>query len=101
MSIDPYRVFLFKKKIRAANPLIEGIRFRSSINGENLIFEPNRYIESDKVTEMFAKALSQEGIDFEIKRNPFGLYSDRPFDEQPVWYIRIPIDQEALPERRR
>lgn len=100
--VDQYRVQLFKKKIREINSKeIEGIRFIKSAGGCHLVFETRRYVDEEKVADIFTKNLSRNGIDFIVKRNPFGLYSDRPVEKQPIWYISIPIDQEALPERKR
>lgn len=100
--IDQYRVQLFKKKIREINSReIESIRFGTSVGRCHLVFDPRRYCDDEKVAEIFIRNMSRAGIDFIVKRNPFGLYSDRPVEKQPIWYISIPIDQEALPERKR
>lgn len=100
--MDQYRVQLFKKKIRDLNSReIESIRFQTSVGRCHLVFDPTRYRDEEKVAEIFTRNISRAGIDFIVKRNPFGLYSDRPVEKQPIWYISIPIDQEALPERKR
>ena len=103
-TFDDYRVNLFKKKIKSAiNEVheIDRMRFSYSIGKTHLIFDPCRYVEKDSVVEIVSKGLNRNSIEYTIKRNPFGFYSDMPEDDQPVWYIKIPIDQEALPERKR
>lgn len=100
--IDKYRVFLLKKKMRSlVEERIEKIRFGHSVDGTYLVFRPSDYVERDAVAEIFSRALTREGIEHEIMRNPYGFYSDLPVEKQPLWYIKIPIDQAALPERKR
>lgn len=100
--IDQYRIQLFKNKLRSLVEVrIRGVRFSKSINGEFLFFETNRYVDPNYVADVFTKQLSKENIQFEIRRDIFGLYRDAPIEDQKVWDIKIPIDQEALPERKR
>lgn len=92
--MDQYRVFLFKKKIRELVPDVAKVRFTKSVGGTHLIFEHERYKDPKAVKEIFVEALNRECIEYDI-RCPW-----------PDWfpnhtYFSIPIDQEALPERRR
>jgi hypothetical protein len=93
-GVDPYRVFLFKRKIRELVPDITGVRFLFSVGGTHLIFEPERYTDPKAVRTIFSEALNKEQIDFQL------------LAPWPDWfpkhtYFLIPIDQDALPERRR
>lgn len=100
--IDQYREQLFKKKLRSLlSDRIEGIRFERSVGGTHIRIDPRRYIEPEAVAQIVERTFRNNGIEYILKRNPWGFYSDRPVEEQPVWYISIPLDQEALPERRR
>ena len=91
---DEYRVSLFKKKIRAVLPEIPRIRFERSIGRCNLIINLN-------VSRKYAKQVS-EFILSKLKANGIEAKAEAMFDCFPgPDYITIPIDQAALPERRR
>lgn len=92
-GVDEYRVSLFKKKLRAELPEIGGLRFGRSKGRCQLIIEPWRYNDGAAVIQYVSERLSQERIEF----HPMKM-----FNWSECWdYIRIPIDQAALPERRR
>lgn len=97
MQRDEYRVTLFKKNLRE----IMGtpwMRFYNSIDRSHLVIDQGvRREDFPAIIEDLRRA----GIVHIVKRNPYGLYDDRPESEQPIWYISVPIDQEALPERKR
>lgn len=97
IKFDEYRVVLFKKKLRdiMGTPWL---RFYNSIDRSHLVVDHR--IRREDFPEVI-EDLRRAGIDHIVKRNPYGLYSDRPEHEQPIWYVSIPIDQEALPERHR
>jgi len=93
-SFDEYRVTLFKKKIRAAIPGGEHLRFERSVGRVNLIFDIWRYRLDDRknTTRILETALRKAGIEYEVR----GMFRD---EDQS--YFTIPIDQAALPERVR
>ena len=96
---DEYRVGLFKKKIREALPEVKDLRFERSKGRCNLII-PVRwryYNHVDEVFDLILGRLKEHGIDAEPKQ----MFSFR-HENGPKWdYITIPIDQAALPERKR
>lgn len=98
--MDYYRVMLFKRKIKDAIPGGEHIRFGTSHDESHLIISmwPHYYGKEHEVAELVSKNLKKSKIDHAIKLSPFKFQfgnSDRP------WCVSIPIDQEALPERKR
>ncbi len=84
---DEYRVILFKKKLRN---LIGApwLRFYSSIGRCHICIMANDFKVQDFPQVM--TLLKREGIDFKKQ-----LW----WDEEKVYSLNIPIDQEALPER--
>lgn len=92
---DEYRVMLFKRKIRAILPELQGLRFERSIGRCNLIipFRFHYYEHADEVLELIMRRLKENGIEGEAKAM-FDWHSKPD-------YVTIPIDQEALPERAR
>lgn len=95
---DEYRVTLFKKKIREALPLMRGIRFRRSKGRCNLILDVKwrYYSNAEEVMDYVLTGLKSSGIEGEAK-DMFDWHPER----RPLDYVTIPIDQAALPERKR
>jgi len=92
--IDQYRVTLFKKKIKeSVAGKIDNVRFRSSRNRQYLFFDHWEYVNKKRAFDVFTSALSRNGISWEPVPGLFG--------QKEPWCVRIPIDQEALPERKR
>lgn len=94
-SWDEYRVMLFKKKIREALPMMRGIRFGRSKGRCHLIMDIKwrYYSNAEEVMKYALTGLKAAGIEGKAK-SMFGW--------SPVLdYISIPIDQAALPERKR
>lgn len=98
MTFDEYRVTLFKKKIRELFPEIKGLRFERSRGRCHLIL-PIRwryYKYADEIFDLILRRFKEHQIEAEPKQ----MFTFR--DVRPKWdYITIPIDQEALPERKR
>jgi hypothetical protein len=92
---DEYRVSLFKKKIRALLPQMQGIRFERSKGRSHLILpiKWRYYTHANEVFEYVLTNLKANGIEAEAK-SMFRHFSGPD-------YITIPIDQAALPERMR
>lgn len=92
--MDQYRVKLFKDKIKSLFPDIEKVRLVKSMNGSDLVFYPGDYKKESIVSDIFIKRLSRNQINFYLDNIEWGL-------KVKVFKIKIPIDQEALPERKR
>lgn len=92
---DEYRVNLFKKKIREALPEIGALRFERSKGRCNLIIDVRGryYSHADEVFNLIIERFREHEIVAEMKS--MFSFSDKPD------YITIPIDQAALPERKR
>lgn len=106
MLYDEYRVSLFKKKIRAVLPSMEDLRFGRSKGRCHLIIDVSWRYQRDRSEEIGAYVmdrLKSSGIEAIVERDKYRLYRNygHPKSEWPLDYIRIPIDQAALPERRR
>lgn len=103
MSFDKYRVTLFKQKIRASIPGGSSIRFDSSRDGSHLHIKlfMRYYGKQNEVAALISKHLQRKRIDHKIVKDPFNLYWDWPENEKPAFSVSIPVDQEALPERKR
>lgn len=96
MNIDMYRIGLFKKKIKSAIPEVSDLRFGSSRNREYLfisIWLPY-YDNHKEVADAVISGLNKKRISHTVERIEWLRGS-------PVRCISIPIDQEALPERKR
>jgi hypothetical protein len=100
---DEYRVTLFKKKIRQVLPNMPNIRFNRSKGRCHLIIHISSRYRKEHCEEIGAYVianLNKHGIEAKEKRDSFGLA--RRFGYEPsLDYITIPIDQAALPERKR
>jgi hypothetical protein len=92
---DEYRVNLFKQKIRAALPELRSLRFERSVGRSALIINVRwrYYRHADELFPFILGRLKRSGIDAEAKT--MFSFSTRPD------YITVPIDQAALPERKR
>lgn len=94
LNFDEYRVSMFKKLIRSELPLMRGLRFERSKGRCNLIINAYRYYgREEEVRAYVSGELKRAGIDFHEERFAWG--------DGKLHYIRIPIDQAALPERKR
>lgn len=106
-EFDEYRVSLFKKKIRDLVPKWNWIRFVRSNGRCSLIIEISRHFyprsESAEVANLVMGRLRENGIEFKPYPCPLHelLYPGIPKEDVPVSYVSIPIDQAALPERKR
>ncbi len=97
---DEYRVNLLKKKIKISIPGDRNIRLYNSHDKSHLViplFLPY-YGKEVEVCEIITKHLRKNRIEYVVNKSPFRFdfgNSDKP------WSIGIPIDQAALPERKR
>lgn len=100
--IDHYRVTLFKKKIKEAIPGGENIRFAYSVDRAHLVIPlyMRFYGKSNEVGQLISKHLKKKKIEHKVIKDRWGLYRDWPVEKQPTDCVSIPIDQEALPERK-
>jgi hypothetical protein len=92
MEFDEYRVNLFKKKLRAELPEVDGLRFYRSKGRCHLILVAIRYNDPEGFTQYVSDRLKRAGISFS---------ENKWWDGVRTHSLSIPIDQEALPERRR
>lgn len=102
MKTDEYRVTLFKKKIRGILPEFEGLRFNRSLGKCHLIIDLSWRYGPDVAEEYGAvimAKLKSNGIQAQEQRDRYGL-SKLFGGKERLDCIGIPIDQEALPERR-
>lgn len=95
---DEYRVTLFKKELRTILGA-DWIIFYNSTGRQHLCI--TRYQVGDKNVGIIPNILSMARIEHSIVRDQFGFYRDEPERLRPIDQIIIPIDQEALPERKR
>jgi hypothetical protein len=92
LVVDEYRVNLFKKKLRE---ILEApwVRFYWSIGGGHLCIDA--YQVGPLGLENAAELLKRAGIEFRTTRR-YSRLLENQFDG-----ISIPVDQAALPERKR
>lgn len=102
VNFDEYRVTLFKKKLRAILGQMKGIRFGRSNGRCHLILDVSwRYFSNrDVVSKYVFNTLKHHGISFVPKTMRWNE-SETVDAGFPVDYFSIPIDQDALPERKR
>ena len=96
--MDQYRVTLFKKELRK----IIGApwtRFYFSKGKCHLCIEGYSFGQNN--LKIAIDRLRQGKIDHKVERDIFGMEQDKPEHERRIWSVSIPIDQEALPERKR
>lgn len=103
---DEYRVTLFKHKMREILSLMERVRFCRSKDRSHLVIEISwRYPResTEKIGAYIMEQLKANGIEFREVRDKYGIYKNHGYKgwTPPLDCICVPIDQEALPERRR
>ena len=100
--IDNYRVNLFKRKLREILGL-QNVRFYWSVGKCHLIPDLDCFVAWHKDTKFISDMmhrLKREGIEFVVLRDRFGI--QKRFGHEPqIDALLIPIDQPALPERKR
>jgi hypothetical protein len=94
LAVDEYRVSLFKKKIRIELPEVGGLRLYRSKGRCHLVINMWRYYgNEDEVGRYISSQFKRSGIEFKEDRYSWGT--------QKLHSICVPIDQAALPERKR
>lgn len=102
-EFDEYRITLFKKKIRETLPEMKRLRFERSIGRCHLIINLSwRYQRKhvEEIGQFVMGRLKERQIDFKEVRDKYGIWAGDA-DPLPLDCISIPIDQAALPERKR
>lgn len=103
---DEYRVNLFKIKIRESCPEVK-LRFYWSKDRCHLVLKiGHEYYPreiAEEVGDYVMKQFKVFGIEAKENRDPLGIWrrSGLSLKRLPLWSISIPIDQAALPERKR
>lgn len=99
MQVDNYRVGLFKKELR--NILgAPWVRFYWSKDRQHLCL--TRWHMGDENIEITEMLLKRDRIDIKVFRDSYGLHRafGNPKKIPEIDSISIPIDQDALPERK-